>query len=388
LERLSSGTATISAIEQVVVTAAVAGRLKAQAVDIGDHIKQGQLLVEIDAPLLVLEEKQALAGVQQARAAAREAEARVATARAGVEVAENMMRQKEAEVDAAKATVDFRQQQLTRFKQLSENGSVTQAVVVEREDQVGAARSQLSTAVAAVRTTRADLEVQKSKVAQTQAGLETARADLEAAQVTLEKAEYTRGLTRIVASMDGVVTQRSYSNGQHVQATRPLLTIQRADRVRVETKVPQQDVPLTHPGTPAELSIPALPGGRFPDLKVARIGFAVDGNGTMRVEIDVPNPDDKLRPGMFGQVTLNLGPGPAEAFRLPLTAFAGGGIQEAVYVVRDGKAHLTRVRVSTNNGNEAEVISGLKPDDLVVIDALGLKGDVVPIQMKEKPDSK
>jgi RNA polymerase sigma factor (sigma-70 family) len=396
LERVTTQPCQVEAFAKVDITAAVSGRLKAQAVDLGDVVKKGQLLAEIDAPLLDLEEKQATAAVQQARAAVHEAEARIAIARAGVGAAEHAVVQKEAEVEPARAALSFREQQLTRMEDLFKQKSIEERVVEERRDQMLAARGQASAAAAAVKTAQAELEIQKSKVVQAEAGLQTARADLDAAGVTLEKAQYTRGLARIVSPVDGVITRRNFSEGQHVQqgglgSAVALLTVQRTDRLRVVTAVPDRDVPSVHPGLRVGLTLDALPGVSFADAKVSRIGFAEDpATHTMRVEIDVPNPTQQLRPGMYGTATLHLGPGPADALRLPASALVrkGPGEPGAVYVVRDGKAHRTPVQVGTSNGKEMEVLSGLKPDDLVVTDPDGLRGDVVPVKRTEKPAPK
>jgi multidrug efflux pump subunit AcrA (membrane-fusion protein) len=110
----------------------------------------------------------------------------------------------------------------------------------------------------------------------------------------------------------------------------------------------------------------------------------------MRVEIDVPNPKQGLRPGMSGTATFHLGKVPG-AVRVPLSCFVTlpAGNKYAVYVVRDGKAHRTEVETGTEYEKEVEVLSGLKPADLVVIDPKGLKGAVVPVEVKkEGSDSK
>jgi RND family efflux transporter MFP subunit len=391
LERLSTLPGRVQAFEKVDLAAAVSGWLKDVSVDIGDRVKKGQLLAEIGAPLLELDVKQATAAVQQAKGAVREAEARVATARAGVEAAESGVARVEAELAAARDTVSFRQQQLKRVKDLFETKSIDRSALDEKESETAAAQGQVAAATAAVKAARTAVDVQKSNVAQAEAGLKSAAANLEAAEVALEKAQYTRGLTRIVSPVDGVVSRRNAADGQYVQpggpgAAEPLLTVERIDRVRVVTEVPERDVPLTRPGVPVTLSLSALPDVRFRDLKVTRVGFVEDPKtSTMRVEIDVPNPQDQLRPGMYAQATLDLGPGPRDAFRLPSSAVftppASPGW--AVYVVRGGTAHLTPVHVNRRQGDETEIDSGLKPDDLVVADPRRLKGDVVPVQVAD-----
>src|SRR5262249_10128771 len=110
---------------------------------------------------------------------------------------------------------------------------------------------------------------------------------------------------------------------------------------------------------------------------------------TMRVEIDVPNPGQQLRPGMFGTATLHLRKPAPGAVRLPASCVvAAPGGKRAVYVVRDGKARRAEGQVGHRVGKEVEVLSGLKPADQVVADPTGLTGEVVPVEVKDGPGAK
>jgi RND family efflux transporter MFP subunit len=351
LERMTTTTGTVRAMGESKLFASVSGTLKNQTVDIGDRVKRGQLLAEIDAPLLALEVKQAEVAVKQAKALVQEAAARCDQARAEVEVAKTVVREK-----AAAAAV---------------NVGGTGLAIAE-----------------------ADLKVRESKVAQTEAALETARAGLETAELGLEKAPYSLGLTRILAPFDGVVTQRNHLPGETLrtadQAERqPLLTVTRIDSVSVVLDVGGWDVPLTEVGLPVDLRIDVLPNERFAGYKVSRIGVVEDEKTGMRVEIDVPNPKGLLRPGMWARATIHLGKGPADALRIPRSALLRlGDDKYGVYVVRDGKAHRTPIELSPDRGgSQVEVLSGLKRTDRVVIDPKGLNGDVVPVEVKKETNN-
>jgi RND family efflux transporter MFP subunit len=221
-------------------------------------------------------------------------------------------------------------------------------------------------------------------------------ANVEAAEIGLEKASYSHSLTRVVAPFAGVITRRNYNNGAYLRAGAgasqlPLLTIVRTDRLRVVVEVPARDVPLTEPGVPADLAIDALPGARHNGLRVARIGFVLDPRSrTMRAEIDVPNPSGLIRPGMTGTVTLHLRKPTPGALRLPASCLAAPTPEHrhVVYVVRDGQAHRTVVRLGLQDDKDVEVLSGVKPTDLVVADPRELRGDVVPVTVKEKHSPK
>jgi multidrug efflux pump subunit AcrA (membrane-fusion protein) len=372
--------------------ALVPGVVKDVRADLGDRVKAGQVLAEIDAPDLLLDERRAMAGVAQAEGLLKEAEAKVATARAEADAAKGTVRQREAELAGAKANLDLRKKQSDRLKALSGQKGVGADTLDEADGQYRAAQSQADAATAAIETAKAELMVRESKALLASAGVGTARADVEAARVGLEKAKLAVARTRVVAPFDGVIARRGCAVGEVVRpgesgAAAPLFTLMRADGLRVTVAVP---VRVT-PGVAATVFYDALPGVEVAG-KVARVGFAVDPrDGTVRAEIDVPNPDGKVRPGMSGHVVLTFGKGPAESLRVPATAVRqvsgpAGERWSEVYVVRDGKARRTKVAVEYRDSREAEVASGLAAGDLVVADPVGLfPHDEVPVVEKPAP---
>ncbi len=388
-ERVAWLTCHVVASEVARLAAPVSGVLKEVSVDLGDRVKKGQVLAVIDAPLLALEARQATAAVQQAKGGVDEAEAHVAAATAQVEAAQSVVFQREAEVKSAEAAVGYRQKLVERMKQLENAKSIPAATVMEKEGELEAAQAARAAATAALRNAKSDLEVQRCRVKQAEAAVQTARANLESAQVGLEKARYNLDLTRITSPVDGVVTDRSGSPGQYVRPGEHggdfLLKVERTDRLRVETSVQHYDVPFTEPGAPVDLTFGLLPGENPSGYKVSRIGF-VEQAEQMRVEIDVPNPDSSLRPGMSGEVGIHLPKAPPQELRIPQSCLLSGlgTPQNAVYVVRDGKAHRTEVQTGGFHLSEAVIVSGLHAQDRVVADPKGLTGDVVPVEVKEK----
>src|SRR5207248_6697113 len=126
------------------------------------------------------------------------------------------------------------------------------------------------------------------------ADMASKKTEIRARQAALDKARLMLDFTRLTAGHDGVITRRTFHNGDYIRATdqgeqRQLFTIVNASRMRVVAQVPETEILLTKPGAPAELRIAALQT-RIPDLKVSRVGYVTDEKtGTMRVEIDVPN---------------------------------------------------------------------------------------------------
>jgi len=137
--------------------------------------------------------------------------------------------------------------------------------------------------------------------------------------------------------------------------------------MRVVILVPDLDVPYVKRGDPAMIAIDALPGHPF-EGKIARFANAENEQKLMRTEVDLPNPDNLLRDGMYGTATLRLEP-PSSHLRIPSAALLeqDGQGHGAVYVVRDGKAHHLPIQVDRDDGREVEVVQGLAPDDQVIV---------------------
>src|SRR5205085_8683238 len=133
LDRTTREPCNVHAFERVNIVSAVAGYLKSQPVDIGDRVQKGQLLAEIDVPLLALDEKRATIAVEQAKNRTREAEARLTTAKAEHRAAKAVILQREVDGESAQAAVAFRQGQLDRLKQIQKAKTIDLESVKEQE---------------------------------------------------------------------------------------------------------------------------------------------------------------------------------------------------------------------------------------------------------------
>jgi multidrug efflux pump subunit AcrA (membrane-fusion protein) len=240
--------------------------------DIGDHVKAGQVLAVIDNPELQLQFVRAEAAVAQASAALEVAKRRVV----GME-----------------ADLTLQQVTLKRQEQLFTGKAVTQQQLDEQR-----AKESVS---------KATLEVGRADIALAQANVQAAAADMHRLQALLQ-------YTKIVAPFDGVVTRRFINPGDLVQAaistrpTTPLFTCQKLDVVRVFADVPEASATTIRQGWPVQVRLYGPAAQTIPG-SVTRVASALDpATRTMRVEIDLPNPDEKLLPGMYAQVS--FGPAP------------------------------------------------------------------------------
>jgi RND family efflux transporter MFP subunit len=384
ITRTSSQTGSVHAFESAELFAKISGYLKELSVDIGDHVKRGQVLAVIDSPEIIEEAERDAAALTQARAAVTQAEARVKTAEADLKAAEAGVAKSRADIERYTSTRKYREKELERFRGLFAKRAVPQQVIDEEEEH-------LDSAIAAEHSAQADVLTSQAKVVSAQAMVDQAKADLveskarvEVASSDLDRARVMVEYTRIVSPYDGVVTFRGFHRGDFIRsaeagAGRPILTVARADKVRVVTYVPDRDVPYTNVGDKANIVLDALPGRVFHGA-VTRFAETEDVQSrTMRTEIDLENPKDELREGMYGIATLILDEA-SEHLTVPTSCLTGKTAQgeAAVYVVRDGRAHLTPVKVGVDDGLRVEVLAGLKPDDPVVLKP-SLVGDGAPV---------
>jgi RND family efflux transporter MFP subunit len=179
----------------------------------------------------------------------------------------------------------------------------------------------------------------------------------------------------IEAPFDGIVTARAIDPGDMVyQASspkgsgEPLLKVAKLDVVRVKTYVPEREAVWVDLGDAAAISFDALPGQTFTGT-VARLSGAIDpATRTMQVEIDLPNADGRIRPGLYGQVRLTL-ERRESALALPAAAVQYDDGANVLVVAAGDVARRTTVQTGVSVGGWVEIVAGLRGDERVVTQA-------------------
>ncbi|MEA2940849.1 MAG: hypothetical protein QOD09_1378, partial [Bradyrhizobium sp.] len=173
-----------------------------------------------------------------------------------------------------------------------------------------------------------------------------------------------------VAPFDGVITQRNIDNGSLVTSGSTFMyMLQHPDVIRTQVFVPQDEAFGLGPGVDAVVRVPEIPDRSFPG-KVTRIATALQpGSRTLLTEIDVPNPDGALNPGIYCTVELFI-PRKTPSMMVPADAvvFDQNGLHVAV--VENGTAHLQKVTIARDFGTEVEVHDGVKPGDQVILNPM------------------
>jgi HlyD family secretion protein len=358
----------LQAFETTSIHARVPGYVKSWNVNIGAAVKKGQVIAELSVPELEADVKQKKAAVEQAEAEHKLAGAAVRVAEANVKGAEAKLKEVRAAVKRAEADLVYQQSQTKRAAELVKDSAVIESVLDE-------ARSKLHSAEATLAEVQAQVETAGVAVIQARAALDQAHANLGAAAAAIDvakedarRAEALFGYTRIEAPFDGIVTERNVDTGDLIQPGAnqpPLFIIARSDIVTIWVAMPERIAPAVNPGDRAEVKLQALPG-QIIEGKVTRISWALNPKvRTLRAEIDIPNPDAKLQPGLYAYATVIAEEHP-NVLTLPLTAIVSENGKDYCVAVVDGKAVRKPVTRGLDDGLRAEIVAGLEGDETVV----------------------
>jgi RND family efflux transporter MFP subunit len=298
-------------------------------VDIGDHVTKGQVLALIETPDLDAE----LAGAQAQLKAA------------------------DAQVFVRKAQSDFAKTTYDRWRD-SPKGVVSDQ---EREQK----RSDYDSAAATLRSAEADVSLDQARVNQ---------------YLALSQ------FKKVTAPFDGVISQRDIDIGNLVtagstSATTPLYVMQQNDPMRVFVDVPQRAAAdLMQGRVPVEIQTPGGEGHMFPG-SVTRTSQAINIQArTLRVEIDIPNAQNTLVPGMYVKVAFGLQPKGLVQVPAAALIFRSGGPQVA-QVDHAGKINFRNVTIARDDGNIVELGSGAEPGDQLALNVSSQigNGDLVKV---------
>src|SRR5450631_2075646 len=300
---------------ETTIYARVSGYVAKWLVDIGDHVKKGQVLATIETP---------------------ELDAELNAARAQLKTSEAQVAAREAEAEFSKTTNE-------RWRD-SPKGVVSEQ---ERESK----KADYESSEARLLAAGAQVDLDKSKVDQYSALAE---------------------FKQVKAPFDGTITERKIDVGNLVMAgsgstTTPLYRMAQTDPLRIFVDVPQSAAgELMNSGVPAEIRATGAVGGVFSG-KIARSAESINAQArTMRVEVDMPNANHALVPGMYVNVAFRLPPRGLVEVPAAALVFRPSGTQVA-RVDANGKVAFADVTIARDNGSLVELASGVKPGDRLVL---------------------
>ncbi len=319
--------------QEIDLLAKEAGYVKEINVDVGDHVRKGQLLAVLEIPELQDEVNQANAELKRS---------------------EDEINRAQADQRRAQAAYDLAHLSYTRLS----------AVIKKRPELI--AQQDVDDAAGKDQQARAQVDTAKAALASAKQQQEVALANLQKTKTLLAYAE-------IRAPFDGVITKRYADKGTMLAAgtssekqAMPLVQLSQNGLLRLTIPVPESSISFIHIGSPATIHVPEL--NRDIPGKVTRFASMVNTDTrTMDTEIDVPNPRFELVPGMYANVSLVLEQ-QSNALIVPLEGIARDGDKASALVVNaSGQIEERQVRLGLETANRVQVLSGLNEKELVVV---------------------
>jgi RND family efflux transporter MFP subunit len=325
-------TAEFQPFQEVDVMAKVAGYLRSIKVDLGDRVREGQLLAELEIPEMTDEVSRAAATVEQTGA-------EIGAAR--------------DELQRAESSHEIAHVSYTRLQEVArrEPGLVPQQEVDEVRSRDLIAEAQVASAKSRLRVAE-----QKTRVAKAE----------EARFRTL------RNYVTITAPFTGTVTKRYAHVGSMIQAgtasqsqAMPLVRLSQISTLRLSLPVPESLVPAIRLGQPVEVRVKSLE--RSFEGRIARFASRVDqATRTMITEVDVSNPAGVILPGMYAEVSVQSKQHDG-VLTAPVEAIERAGSAARVYTVdKAGVIRIVPVQIGVEDAARAEIVSGLQEADLVI----------------------
>jgi RND family efflux transporter MFP subunit len=321
--------------QEIDVHAKVAGYLKVIYVDVGDRVREGQILGILEAPEMTEERAQAIA----------------AEKRTEVEVERSR-----SELQRAESNLHLRK---VVYERLSEVAKTRPNLIAQQEiDDATAKYQEAQAQVAVAKATLAAMQEQTNASAASRARVDTMLRYL-----------------RVTAPFAGIITRRYADTGAMIQAgtasqtqAMPVVRLAEIDRLRLILPVPESIVSRVHDGAPVEVRVDSL--SRSFEGRVARFTGELDpSTRTMSTEVDVENPAGVLKPGMFAFATITVDEKP-DALAIPVQGIAkrGNGSESNVWVVnKDGRLESRTIRTGIETPDKVEILAGLHEGDLVVV---------------------
>ena len=325
---------TLAAVDQVTISSEADGKVRRILADLGDRVKAGQVLIELDR------EKQQYHYEQQQAALARSLAQYGATDPKELPEIEKTPEARRANAELVQATQAF-----DRATELHKRTLISQQALDDARAALQSARS------------RYDAALQSGK---------DLRASIQASEATMKLADRQLRDTQIRAPFDGYVEKRLVNMGELVKAQMPVMAIVRLDPLKVIAEIPERMTPWIADGRPVELRVDAYQNRTFTGT-VTRISPAVNAaTRAFPFEARVSNADAALKPGTFARVHLEIGK-VDDVLTLPYSAIQYRYGVNRVFVVSGDKLVVRELSLGERLGDRVEILSGVKPDERIAV---------------------
>jgi len=355
-------TGDIVPLMQVDLYPKVSGYLEEIDVHIGDPVKQGQRIAQIDRAEQFQKVKEVEAKVRQAKAHLQELETGTRTAE---------LRQAEEAVKQAQSRFENARLQRERVEALFQKQVIS-------KKEFDTASMDFTVAEAQLASSRQNLKLLQEG-ARTEVR-EAAQGRLKEMEAILAQEQIRLQNTTIVAPFHGEITRRYVETGALVSPSTPIACLVHVQTLKVVANVMEKEVPLLNTGMKIKLQVDAFPDKVF-EGKVERINSALDlATRTLQAEIHIPNRDGILKPGMFAKLEIVLAEKP-HALVVPVEAVLEERGARFVFLVKGDQAFRKDVVTGIQQERVVEILDGLKEGDEVIIRGQESAKDGAPVRV-------
>jgi HlyD family secretion protein len=340
---------TLAAVDQVTISSEADGKVSRILADLGDRVKAGQPLIQVDR------EKQQYNFDQQ------RASLEKALAQLGAPDPQHLP-EAEKTPDVMKAAADLAQakQAHDRASQLFKRTLVPQQTL---DDAATALQSKQASY---------DLSLQNAK---------NLRASIQASEASMKLADRQLRDTEIRAPFDGIVEKRLVNLGELVKTQMPVMAVVRVDPLKVVAEIPEKMAPWIKDGQPVQLHVDAYPDREFTG-KVSRISPAVNtATRAFPFEALIPNQDANLKPGTFARVHIESDKSDT-VLTLPYSAMQYRYGVNRVFLVEGDKLTARELKIGDRLGERVEVLGGVKAGDRIATNDVDKLADGMKVTTK------
>jgi RND family efflux transporter MFP subunit len=370
---------SLLAWEEAVARSQIQGTVVRLHADLGDAVREGQPLADLDRREADLTVDQLGADLLAARENLARSRAAADASRANLERVRESRRGLTADLERARADAEWKRRELERNQELH-----AKELIAARDVDQARAQSQAADALVQMAETTLGQHAEQVRAAESQLEADLGAVKAADAQVRQREAALEFGRKRLAdtvvsAPLTGLVARRHVTTGEFVKDNTPLFTLVATDPLKYTGTVPERATPEIRPGQEVRLTVDAF-GARAFSGQVTRVAPVVDvPTRTLALEARVPNGQGLLRPGFFAKGAVLVRRDARVPF-VPADALAYVVGISKVFVVADGRAHERLVKAGLREAGWVEILAGVKPGETVATSGLAQLYDGAPVQ--------
>ena len=354
-------TGSLVAQETSDIAPRAAGKISNVSVNVGEFVSQGDVIAKIDDKDARLQLASAEAGVKQAVAAVRQAEARLGLGPNGRFNASAIPEVRAANANYEQMLAELRQAEANekRYRELVETGDVPMITYEQF-------RTTRDTARARVNAAKQQLDAAANAARQNNQAIASAEASVEAARTQVGTAQQAIADTVIRAPFSGFISERPVAVGEYVSSASIVVTLLRTNPIKIQIQISESDVPAVALGRGVSVQVDAYPDRSFAGT-VTAVNPSIDATSRSAVvEASIENNGNALRSGMFATARINKEGGGTGIFVTKAAVYNDQSTQSyRAFVIVDGVAKLRVLQIGTEEGDSIQILSGLEADETV-----------------------